>query len=442
MRFEELAYTVDGLPVTVGFHARLTVMSLPAGEERAGWIARLLGVLEGVREGDGASLVYVDRAGRRIRLERDEHGGATLTDLAPGEELSYPAAHLSLDGRLDWFASVGATARRAVDAVVVGRDALAGDGDYDRAEAEARLARARRLLARVDRRRQAVTARSRQCGDLLQCIAELDERIDGEAGASSGGSPVPTTRVLGELESLASTCCALAARRDDLIARLAAAAGAGVLGELVEEVEPALADAMVALADASRPFGVTLGAARIGAAGVGAAGVTALTSEVLAEAAAAVPEVEPDSVGDRRRLEAERSRLIDELHRLERGLSDEAALGGRHSALERRIAALVVSIKAGQWVVPEPEAEAILRRLAEKARRVGRSREPLPLLVNDALDLFGPADKRSLLEVLSNLGETTQVVYLTDDADVLAWASSRAPGDIGLWRPDGVASIA
>ena len=32
MRFEELAYTVDGLPVTVGFHARLTVMSVPAGD--------------------------------------------------------------------------------------------------------------------------------------------------------------------------------------------------------------------------------------------------------------------------------------------------------------------------------------------------------------------------------------------------------------------------
>ena len=45
MRFEELAYTVDGLPVTVGFHARLTVMSLPPGDERVAWIGRLLGVL-------------------------------------------------------------------------------------------------------------------------------------------------------------------------------------------------------------------------------------------------------------------------------------------------------------------------------------------------------------------------------------------------------------
>ena len=39
---------VDGLPVTVGLHARLTVMSLPTGDERADWIARLLGALEGV----------------------------------------------------------------------------------------------------------------------------------------------------------------------------------------------------------------------------------------------------------------------------------------------------------------------------------------------------------------------------------------------------------
>ena len=78
MRFEELAYTVDGLPVTVRFHARLTVVSGQGAGERAAWVARVLGVLEGMRPGDGASLVFVDGGGRRIRLERDDQNAATL----------------------------------------------------------------------------------------------------------------------------------------------------------------------------------------------------------------------------------------------------------------------------------------------------------------------------------------------------------------------------
>ncbi|HEV8624612.1 MAG TPA: hypothetical protein VG034_09150, partial [Acidimicrobiia bacterium] len=77
MRFEELAYAVDGLQATVRFHARLTVVRLPE-HERAAWVARLLGVLEGTRAGDSTSAIYLDRRGRRIGLDRDDQGGATL----------------------------------------------------------------------------------------------------------------------------------------------------------------------------------------------------------------------------------------------------------------------------------------------------------------------------------------------------------------------------
>ena len=464
MRFEELAYRVDGLPVTVGFHARLTVISLPAGDERAQWVARLLGVLEGVRPGDGATLVYVDHAGRRVRLERDEQGSATLTDLATGEDLPYSAAHLSLDGRFDWFASVGVAARRASDAIVVDPDAFTGGGDYDRAEAEARLAKARRRLGRVEARRQAATARSRQCGDRLRRIAELDEQIDQEARGSSTTPSDSPTAVPGELTWLAAACRTAAERRDELIARLDALREAGsrgdggpltgaareaedaILRQLVDEVEPAYADALLAFADACRPLGVIFDAVRIEAAGVGSTGVAVLMSEVLAEVAAGAPELKADPAEDRRmsaEMEAERSRLIDELHRIERGLPDEAELARRHSVLEQSVAALAASLEAGRWLVSAREAETILRRRAEKTGRVGRSREPLPLVVDDALSPFASSDKQSVLEVLSGVGETTQVVYLTDDADTLMWASGRAEtGEIGLWRPDGIASVA
>ena len=64
-------------------------------------------------------------------------------------------------------------------------------------------------------------------------------------------------------------------------------------------------------------------------------------------------------------------------------------------------------------------------------------------MVNDALAPFGPNDKRRLLDVVAHLSETTQVVYLTDDPDTLAWASGRVASDeITLWRHDGVATVA
>ena len=65
-------------------------------------------------------------------------------------------------------------------------------------------------------------------------------------------------------------------------------------------------------------------------------------------------------------------------------------------------------------------------------------------MVNDALASFVSSDKGPLFDVVVRLGGTTQVVYLTDDVDTLAWASGRAgTGDeIALWRPDGFATVA
>src|SRR5437764_10956820 len=176
MRFEELAYTVDGLAVTVAFDPGLTAVHVPV-DESAGWVARLLGVLGGFRDGDGARLVCIDSAGQRIGLERDEHGAATLTDLDSGEELRYSAAHLSLDGRFDWFASIGITAHTAVDLMAVDRAVFAERGDLDTDAVTAELHETRRLRARVARQHKAATARSRHVDELHRRIAGLDEGI-------------------------------------------------------------------------------------------------------------------------------------------------------------------------------------------------------------------------------------------------------------------------
>ena len=557
MRFEELAYAENGLPVTVQFHARLTVVSVPGADERSAWLERVLGVLEGTRAGDGTSLVSVDRAGRRIRLERDDQGAATLTDLATGAEVPYAAGHLPLDGRFDWFASVGLTSRKARALMVVDGAALTGDEEFDIHEVEAELNESRQRLARLEGQRQGTITRRRHLEDLRRRIADLDEQIrrsadaparrrqaeavlaavpaaeewqragrtladarrafgrrsrldrDSQARALARPTEVPT-----DLEPIVGACRAAAQRRDELVARLDAgpaseratpgpatiAAGDALRRELVEEVEPAYVDALAMLAAACRPYDVSIDAARIEAAGIEAAGIEALGTEAVAEVAAraveagharlqqALDEAEsecraaqerlelhlagaglpaggtddlatrvaiatarartvddptPESAEDTSAVVAERSRLLKDLQRTERDLPDAAQLADRQAALEGRIDSLEASVNAGRPVPAFSEAEPVLLGRVAQARRVGRSKEPFPLVVDDVLAALRASDKAALLDRLARLGETTQIVYLTEDPDTLAWASDRVgTGPVALWQPDGLAAVA
>jgi hypothetical protein len=484
MRVEELAYAVNGQPVTVQFHASFTVVHVNGAGERAAWAARVLGVLEGVRPGDSASVVSVDRTGRRIRLARDDQGGATLTDLATGVELPYAAGHLSLDGRFDWFASVGLRSRTAADLILVDAAAFTGDEQHDGGGVAAELTEARARLAEVEGQRRAATSRLRRAHELRGRIADLDgeirradavddarrafgarSRLDREAQDEALARP---TEVPADLETLAGACRAAAQRRDELVARLdarevhlsplretpqatMAAEEAALHRELVEEVEPAFVDALAVLADACRPFGVTIDAADIEAAGVDAPGIEAVANRAVAKVVARAAEagdarlqqalevVESDHRtpgSDPRSLAAERSRLLRRLQRAERDLPDAAELVEQHAALERRIAALDASLSATARLPAFSAAESVLLGRAARARRVGRYKEPLPLVVDDAFAAFGVSDKSPLLDLLAGLGETTQIVYLTDDPDTLAWASEKAgTGQVGLWRP-------
>lgn len=427
MRFEELAYTVDGLPVTVAFDARLTVVPV-AVEDGPAWVARLIGVLGGFRHGDGASLVCADSAGRRIRLERDDQGAATLTDLDSGEEVPYSAAHLSLDGRFDWFASIGISAGNAAGLMVVDRAVFADQGPLDPGGVEAELRETRRRLARAARQHQAAMGRRRHVDGLRRRLAELDERRQAEAEA------VLTPP---ELERLTDACRAAARHRDELVTRLDPAGPAGphdaVLRQLTAEAEPALVDALAALAAACRRFGVVLDADRLGVAGVTSAGIATVCAELLSEvstraaesAAAPAPivdvgESECRTAEGRPDLHQERSRLAEELERCLWDLPDVEHLAERRSAVERQVAALEASLGSGRRQPTVDEVEAILVAQALAVGRVGRHREPLPLVVDAALGPTRFADRRSLLDVVTRLAATTQVVYLSDDPETLA----------------------
>ncbi len=118
---------------------------------------------------------------------------------------------------------------------------------------------------------------------------------------------------------------------------------------------------------------------------------------------------------------------------------DVEHLADRHSAMERRIAALE-SRYDGLSSTGSPGALADLHQylLAHltKAAHAGPQDEAVPVVLDDIF-LRIPAERKwDLLDMLRRLGEKTQLMYLTDDPFVAAWARRRAAaGEITLLEP-------
>jgi hypothetical protein len=145
-----------------------------------------------------------------------------------------------------------------------------------------------------------------------------------------------------------------------------------------------------------------------------------------------------DSETDRvAHLVEERARAVAEAEGAIRGLPDIDRLADRRQALARRVAILETSSGSGPLLVAAEEAEMVLLGRFAQTRRIGPEAEPVPVLVDDALAAFPRHEKWRLLDLLTRLGEASQVVYLTDDDETLEWARGRsANGGVGLLAPE------
>lgn len=80
-------------------------------------------------------------------------------------------------------------------------------------------------------------------------------------------------------------------------------------------------------------------------------------------------------------------------------------------------------------------AHALVSRLT-RARSVGSSAEGFPLILDDPFVGRSPAVKRSLLELLSRIAGSPQVILLTEDHDVASWARLEAlTGNLTILEP-------
>jgi hypothetical protein len=70
---------------------------------------------------------------------------------------------------------------------------------------------------------------------------------------------------------------------------------------------------------------------------------------------------------------------------------------------------------------PTELAQGLITKMSE-LRHVGPRNEALPMLLDEPLDGVAVSTKQWLLELLARSAGAPQVIYLTDDADVAAWA--------------------
>lgn len=116
---------------------------------------------------------------------------------------------------------------------------------------------------------------------------------------------------------------------------------------------------------------------------------------------------------------------------------DVDRLVDRHNALERRVA--VLETTHGRGAPDDTDVKAVRQYLLARLTQAlggGGSGEPVPVVVDDALVRLGGDAKWELLDLLERCSEKAQLIYLTDDPYVGAWARRRASaGAITLLEP-------
>jgi hypothetical protein len=137
--------------------------------------------------------------------------------------------------------------------------------------------------------------------------------------------------------------------------------------------------------------------------------------------------------------------LIGERDRLHAALAVDEPLvleldriADRHAAMERRVAALVQASGSAEGESLADLAELHQRLLAHlaSASHVGPRGEPVPVLLDEPFVRVPAERKWELMDLLQRLAEKTQLLYVTDDPFVGAWARRRAvTGSILLLEP-------
>ncbi len=106
---------------------------------------------------------------------------------------------------------------------------------------------------------------------------------------------------------------------------------------------------------------------------------------------------------------------------------DMSSLNDRHHAVARRVASLEEGAGLSETVVVDPAdlQERLLARLG-RARHAAPDGGPLPAILDEPFLNVPAGHKWDLLDMVERLSEGSQIIYLTDDPYVAAWAKRRS----------------
>ena len=422
MRYQRLILESGGNAVTLRFHDRLTVIAGLGPQEREGLLGEIIGGLSGSRQ--GTHLEILDDSGRRLAVLRNPGRDHRVVDLETGAEVTGEFARP--DGHVDVLGWLGFThdSFRRRTRLTAADMAAAGQGDA----AIARLARAdqAQLWAAADRvqETQAFLHREAEAAGATPEDAPLIEEIEQrhevfEAaqqkletirhyGIFVGGAcvlgAVPLV-IMGHPASLAfltvaicTTVLSIFYRRRMEKARkaeqsaLEEAGATNYIGFQLQRVNVLMGheNRRRVLAHAATEHREAMEAWR------------ALAGEISVDWAL-----------------ANRSKVEAEWHHLE--------------SLHRKQVLVANTGLAG--VEPADLAQAFISRMNE-LRHAAAPGESLPVVLDEPLAGLGPSVKQWMLELVGRSAGMPQVVYLTNDPDVAAWARMEAvSGEVGIIEP-------
>jgi len=427
MRFERLVIEADENTFSLDFHPRLTVISGVGRLEREGLISELVGSLSSSRPGVHAEITADN--GNRFAIFRPYGARARVIDVDAATDVSSRFA--DPEGRIDLLAVAKLDARSAKRALRLSGSDLTTSTHHDQIVRQLALVDSTKLWAIADRATESqanldvAAAESGSAPEDAAVVARIEAEHDRFEEAQARAEKVrKISFVGGALSALAAVPSAMYVSQVAAMAWIIVAAAVTAVSFIQNQrMERARKNETEALA---------------------AAGAQSYLGFHLQRVNGLI-----DSEHSRRRLmeaSAEHEHAMQAWFDLAGDIVPEWAYEHRGEIAEaaNQLQHVSAFAPAGEVVEGNDQiavlAHAMMQRI-NAVQAIGPAGESLPLLLDDSLRDLPSEMKAPLLEMLFQSSASQQIVFMTEDHDVIEWARVEAiTGDLSILEPGVVAS--
>jgi hypothetical protein len=421
MRVDRLVIEAGQNTLTLDLHPRLTVLAGMGAIERESLVGELIGALSGSRP--GLHLELEERGGRHLAVFRPTSGRARIVDVDQAADVT--AEFTDENGLCSLLTGLALDSRSARRLMRVGAAELAASSNRDRAVGVLAGLDQRRVWASAEALRRAegeLTSEAEAIGSSPEDAAMIDEVEARHIAVERAADALETTR---QRTIWIGGGCAAAA--------VPAVMFAGPVGLLFLVVALAgMAASLLARTKLNR-------ASRAEERALAHAGANSYLGFQLQRVNGLLA-----NDGNRKAMmgmAGARRTALAEWQQLAGDIPVDWALSNRDeiteaARLRREVDALESVAPAARESTSQADtdlAHALVHHIAEARSVAG---EGVPLLLNDPFRQLDHTVKPRLLELLGRSAGDPQIIFLTDDPDVAAWARLEAlTGEVSLIEP-------